>query len=153
MATYFASYESLDLPVPSSSPVGEEKRSGLERNSVLFLPVNFAWFRFSTGVVIGGGALNFSLSKEKISLGVFDFVMETFDEFRDCNSMHESGDSHAFWIPLDIPAFQFIPFHKVFRRLSLPLFDVMDFYGIFNAFLLLEIIFQKCFLQIIVTIY
>ncbi|GJU14135.1 hypothetical protein Tco_1136531 [Tanacetum coccineum] len=68
---------------------------------------------------------------------LWDFVMETFDELRVCNSMHESGDSHAFWSTLDIPAFQFISFPKVFCRLSLPLFDVMDSYGIFNAFLLL----------------
>ncbi|GJY17435.1 hypothetical protein Tco_0388926 [Tanacetum coccineum] len=48
----------------------------------------------------------------------WDFVMETFDKFMVCNSMHESGDSHAFWSLLDIYAFQFIPFHKVFRGRS-----------------------------------
>ncbi|GJT72131.1 hypothetical protein Tco_1031417 [Tanacetum coccineum] len=35
----------------------------------------------------------------------WDFVMETFDEFEVCDSMHESRDSHALWCFLDIPAF------------------------------------------------
>ncbi|GJV02568.1 hypothetical protein Tco_1336137 [Tanacetum coccineum] len=35
----------------------------------------------------------------------WDFIIETFDEFRVCDPMHESGDSHALWCSLDIPAF------------------------------------------------
>ncbi|GJX79871.1 hypothetical protein Tco_0328020 [Tanacetum coccineum] len=44
----------------------------------------------------------------------WDFVMESLDEFR------------------------FISFHKIFRRLSITLLDVMELYGIFDVFLLLK---------------
>ncbi|GKD01553.1 hypothetical protein Tco_1171827 [Tanacetum coccineum] len=74
---------------------------------------NLAWFRFSTGVVIVPEAsfleilllvtlLLFPWWKRLLPL---DFIMETFDEFGVCDSMHESGDSHALWCFLDIPAF------------------------------------------------
>ncbi|GKC41074.1 hypothetical protein Tco_1053458 [Tanacetum coccineum] len=35
----------------------------------------------------------------------WDFVVETFDEFRVYDSMHESEDSHALWCSFDIPSF------------------------------------------------
>ncbi|GJU50395.1 hypothetical protein Tco_1219950 [Tanacetum coccineum] len=68
----------------------------------------------------------------------WDFVMESLDEFRFCDSMHESEDSHAFWCSFDMPTFQFISFHKIFRRLSITLLDVIELYGIFDVFLLLK---------------
>ncbi|GKE96987.1 hypothetical protein Tco_1581842 [Tanacetum coccineum] len=34
-----------------------------------------------------------------------DLIMETFDEFRICDSMHESEDSHALRCSFDIPDF------------------------------------------------
>ncbi|GKD15243.1 hypothetical protein Tco_1199650 [Tanacetum coccineum] len=68
----------------------------------------------------------------------WDFVMKSLDEFRVYDSMHESEDSHAFWCSFDMPNFQFISFHKIFRRLSITLLDVMELYGIFDVFLLLK---------------
>ncbi|GJW43393.1 retrovirus-related pol polyprotein from transposon TNT 1-94 [Tanacetum coccineum] len=66
--------------------------------------------------------------------------------------MHESGDPHAFWCSLNIPAFQLVSSHKVFRRLSIPLFNVVELYGIFDALFLLKIVFQESFLQIIIVV-
>nr|GEU88257.1 hypothetical protein [Tanacetum cinerariifolium] len=34
----------------------------------------------------------------------WDFVMESFDEFRICASMHEFGDSHALWLDDNVEA-------------------------------------------------
>ncbi|GJU50402.1 hypothetical protein Tco_1219957 [Tanacetum coccineum] len=64
--------------------------------------------------------------------------MKSLDEFRVCDSMHESEYSHAFWCSFDMPTFQFISFHKIFHRLCITLLDVMEFYGIFDVFLLLK---------------
>ncbi|GJX79867.1 hypothetical protein Tco_0328016 [Tanacetum coccineum] len=68
----------------------------------------------------------------------WDFVMESLDEFKVYDSMHESEYSHAFWCSFDMPTFKFISFHKIFRRLCITLLDVMEFYRIFDVLLLLK---------------
>nr|GEV04352.1 transposase (putative), gypsy type [Tanacetum cinerariifolium] len=52
--------------------------------------------------------------------------------------MHKSRDSHAFWSPVDMHAFCFEPLHEGFRRFPLLLFDVVNFYGVLDVFLLLR---------------
>nr|GEX61778.1 hypothetical protein [Tanacetum cinerariifolium] len=49
--------------------------------------------------------------------------------------------------------FQLISSHKIFRGLPIALLNVVELYGIFDAFLLLKIIFQEYFLQIVIAVY
>ncbi|GJZ24660.1 hypothetical protein Tco_0562119 [Tanacetum coccineum] len=67
--------------------------------------------------------------------------------------MHESRDFHALWCSFHILDFYFVFLYKIFRGLSVPLLDVMYFQRILNALFLLEIIFMKCFSQVLVAIY
>ncbi|GJZ94674.1 hypothetical protein Tco_0666877 [Tanacetum coccineum] len=54
------------------------------------------------------------------------------------NSLHDIRDSHAFWSSLNMPTLSFKPLYKIFREFSFPLLDVVDFYRIFDALLLLK---------------
>ncbi|GJV52032.1 hypothetical protein Tco_1447773 [Tanacetum coccineum] len=61
------------------------------------------------------------------------------------DSVHESGDSHAFRCSFNISTFRLIPLYEVFRGLSVSLLDVVEHYGVSDALFLLEVVFQECF--------
>nr|GFD24182.1 hypothetical protein [Tanacetum cinerariifolium] len=58
----------------------------------------------------------------------------SIDQFRIVDSVHKSEDFHAFRSSLDIHAFKLVPPHKLFRGFPISLFDVVNFYRIFDAF-------------------
>ncbi|GJT81416.1 hypothetical protein Tco_1055758 [Tanacetum coccineum] len=61
------------------------------------------------------------------------------------DSMHESGDSHAFRCSFNISTFRLIPLYEVFCGLSISLLDVVEHYWVSDALFLLEVVFQECF--------
>ncbi|GJY17452.1 hypothetical protein Tco_0388943 [Tanacetum coccineum] len=61
-----------------------------------------------------------------------------FDELRVGDSVHESGDSHAFWGFFNMPTFSFKPLHEILCGFPFSLLDVVDIYRILDALLLLK---------------
>ncbi|GJR28621.1 hypothetical protein Tco_1104853 [Tanacetum coccineum] len=79
--------------IPSSSPRGGKEISRLGENLYLF----DQWKRFLPFVIRSchlSPEERCSHSHHFVNC-FWDFVMETLDEFRVCDSMHESGDSYA----------------------------------------------------------
>ncbi|GKF01251.1 hypothetical protein Tco_0028174 [Tanacetum coccineum] len=64
---------------------------------------------------------------------------------RICDSVHESGDSHALRCSFSISNFRLIPLYEVFCGLSVSLFDVVEHYEVSDTLFLLEVVFQECF--------
>ncbi|GJR86848.1 hypothetical protein Tco_0210859, partial [Tanacetum coccineum] len=58
---------------------------------------------------------------------------------RICDSVHESGDSHAFRCSFNISTFRLMPLYEVFCGLFVSLFYVMEHYWVSDALLLLEL--------------
>ncbi|GJS58791.1 hypothetical protein Tco_0653575 [Tanacetum coccineum] len=62
--------------------------------------------------------------------------------------MHESGDPHALRGSLHASSFHLESFHEVLNGLSIPLLDIVDFYGIFDVLLLLHEVFMLLSIRI-----
>ncbi|GKG34316.1 hypothetical protein Tco_0437012, partial [Tanacetum coccineum] len=54
------------------------------------------------------------------------------------DSVHESEDSHALWGSLNMPTLGLESLYKIFCRFPFSLLDVVNFYLIFDTFLLLK---------------
>nr|GFC92991.1 hypothetical protein [Tanacetum cinerariifolium] len=67
-------------------------------------------------------------------------MSEPFDELGVGASVHEFGDSHAFWGSFDMSTFSFKPLHKIFHGFPISLLDAVDLYRILDALLLLKIV-------------
>ncbi|GKA33077.1 hypothetical protein Tco_0719444, partial [Tanacetum coccineum] len=87
------------------------------------------------------GGNKISGSEEKLYVILCLAIFATaFNEFWVGDSVHESEDFYAFWGSSYMPTLSLEPFHKVFRRFSFSLFDVVYFYWIFDTFLLLKVV-------------
>ncbi|GKC38169.1 hypothetical protein Tco_1050553 [Tanacetum coccineum] len=75
------------------------------------------------GPVMGGDALNFTVSIARISFGVFVRV-------RVGDTVHEPIYPHALWCSTNMHAFCFESFHEGFHQFSLLLLDMVDFHGV-----------------------
>ncbi|GJZ44620.1 hypothetical protein Tco_0591875 [Tanacetum coccineum] len=95
------------------------------------------WPPISASMIIGPsvpssspkGGNEISRSKEKLC---------TLNELGVSDSVHESGDSHALWGSLNMPTLSFKSLHEIFRGFPFFLFDVVNFYRIFDTLLLLK---------------
>ncbi|GJX79578.1 hypothetical protein Tco_0327727 [Tanacetum coccineum] len=112
-----------------------------------------------TGMIFRGRVRNFELSSALLPFATAEslrlpenFLMEPFDELRIGDSVHESGDSHAFRRTLDVFALRLVSLYEVFCRfpISCLMFGLLR---VSDAFFPIGVVFQECFPQVIVTVY
>ncbi|GJR60764.1 hypothetical protein Tco_1502926 [Tanacetum coccineum] len=78
--------------------------------------------------------------------GIPSLVFPPCQELRIGDSVHESGDSHAFRRTLDVSALRLVSLYEVFCRFPISLLDVMEYYRVSDAFFLLESMADSCVL-------
>ncbi|GJZ46661.1 hypothetical protein Tco_0594257 [Tanacetum coccineum] len=74
-------------------------------------------------------------SLPNVLFDLFDVGCTSLPLRKDVHDLRSSMHSE---VPLNILAFQLVSSHKIFRGFSIPLFDVVEHYGIFDAFFLLK---------------
>ncbi|GKB27094.1 hypothetical protein Tco_0866495 [Tanacetum coccineum] len=77
-------------------------------------------------------------SLPNVLFDLFDVGCTSLPLRKDVHDLRSSMHSE---VPLNILAFQLVSSHKIFRGFSIPLFDVVEHYGIFDAFFLLKVVF------------
>ncbi|GKA88255.1 hypothetical protein Tco_0810019 [Tanacetum coccineum] len=83
----------------------------------------------------------------------FTKLIAALDELGVGDSVHKSGDSHTFRSSLNMPTLSFKSSHKIFSGFPFSLLDVVDFYQILDALILLKEVRKEYLFQIIIAVY